>query len=73
VLAGSHVELGAMQRTCDRVVTQSSVRQSSVTMRAIVVEGEQLALHTTHHHTVGSHTFDALHGALGEVGEITRS
>lgn len=41
-------------------------------MRAVVVEGEELAFHPTHHHTVGSQPVDPPHRTVGEIGEIAR-
>jgi hypothetical protein len=72
VLSRSHVELRAVQWTRDRVVAQSPVRQTRIAMRTVVVEGEQLTFHSTHHHTVGSDAVDASHGTFGKIGEVAR-
>ena len=72
MLTGAHVELRAVHRTRDGVIAEPSFRQASITMRAVVVQREQLTFHTTHDHAVGSHSLDSSHRTLGEVGELTR-
>jgi hypothetical protein len=52
VLAGPNVELRAVQRTRESVIAKPSFGQASLSVRAVVVEREQFALHATHDHTV---------------------
>lgn len=70
MFAGSHVELRAVQRTRDGVLAQSSIGEASVTMRTIVVEGEQFTLHPAHHDAVRSDVIDSSHRTIGEIREV---
>lgn len=73
MFACSYVELRAVQWARQRVTPQPAIRESCVTMSAVVVDGEQLSPDAAHHHAVIAQTLDTSHLALGEIVEISRS
>jgi hypothetical protein len=73
VVTGSHVELRTMQWARQGVTSKPALREASISMGAVVVDGEQFSPDTTHHHTVITKTVDASHLAVGEIVEISRS
>jgi hypothetical protein len=72
VFAGSHVELRTMQWARQGMTSKPAFREASISMSAVVVDGEQFSPDAAHHHTVITQTVDASHLAVGEIVEISR-
>lgn len=71
MLSGSNVELCAVERARQGMAPQAALGQESIAVRAVVVDSEELTVHSTHHDTVVSQPVDTSHPSIGQIVEIT--
>ena len=71
MFSGSNVELSAVKRARQRMAPQATLGQTSITVSAVVVDSEELTVHSTYHDTVVSQPVDTSHPAVGQIVELS--